>query len=112
MTAPDAQQFQVSLRADTTVLEAQIADLTAKVDNLVAYLHGQAMPGAYTPAQAAEALKVSEDLVYELIRTKRLPAVRVGERNLRIPARALQAYLDGDIPRENPAAKAVVPFRR
>ena len=87
-------------------------ELTAKVESIAAYVQERTSPGAYTPAQVAELLQVDIDLVYRLIREHQLRAVRIGERNLRIPARALEAYLAGEpISREIPARR-VLPLRR
>lgn len=46
-----------------------------------------------TVAQAAEQLEVSKDLVYGLIDSGALPAVRLGERRLVVPVHELRAFL-------------------
>ena len=111
-TRLDPQPVQLTVRADTSALERKVDELTAKVESIAAYVKERTSPGAYTPAQVAELLQVDVDLVYRLIRENQLRAVRIGERNLRIPARALEAYLAGDIPQQIPARRAVVPIRR
>jgi len=45
-------------------------------------------------AEAAEALGVSDDLIYELTARGELPCVRLGRRKV-IPAVAIQAVIDG-----------------
>lgn len=45
-------------------------------------------------AEAAEALGVSDDLIYELTTRGELPCVRLGRRKV-IPAVAIQAVIDG-----------------
>ena len=111
MTLHEPQPVQLTVQADTSALEAKVDNLAAKLDSLAAYVQEQTSPGAYTPAQVADALQVDVDLVYRLIRENQLRAVRIGERNLRIPARALEAYLAGDIPRQIPERR-VLPLRR
>jgi excisionase family DNA binding protein len=46
-----------------------------------------------TPREVARALRVSPMTVYRLIRSRKLPALRVGN-SFRIPSRALDRYLD------------------
>lgn len=48
---------------------------------------------SYTVAQAADALGCSDWLVRRLIARGRLPAVRLGDRRLAIPGRALEDHL-------------------
>ena len=48
-----------------------------------------------TPAEAAQELGISRILCYQLIREKRLPAVRISDRRLAVPRKALLALLEG-----------------
>lgn len=50
-------------------------------------------PLVYSIAQAAEVLGVSTSLVYRLAKEGELPSVRLGDRRLVVPHRALEAYL-------------------
>jgi excisionase family DNA binding protein len=59
--------------------------------------------GFLTVAETAAELELTESAVYKLITKKKLPAVRVSERNLRISRLALDAYrakLNGQKPPE------------
>ena len=113
MTATqEPQPVQLTVRADTSALERKVDELTAKVESIAAYVKERTSPGAYTPAQVAELLQVDVDLVYRLIRERQLQAVRITERNLRIPARALDAYLAGEAIPRGMSAKRVLPLRR
>jgi len=47
-----------------------------------------------TPAEAAEELGISRLLCYQLIREKRLPAVRISDRRLAVPRKALESLLE------------------
>jgi excisionase family DNA binding protein len=51
------------------------------------------VPVAYRVEEAAEALRVSRSVVYELIRSGRLRTVKVGARRL-VPVSALSECLD------------------
>lgn len=51
------------------------------------------VPVAYEVDEAAEALRLSRSLLYELIRSGRLRSVKAGRRRL-IPVAALGEYLD------------------
>lgn len=51
------------------------------------------VPVAYRVEEAAEALRVSRSVIYELIRSNRLRTVKVGARRL-VPVSALSDYLD------------------
>jgi excisionase family DNA binding protein len=51
------------------------------------------IPVAYRVEEAAEALRVSRSVVYELIRSGRLRTVKVGARRL-VPVSALSECLD------------------
>jgi excisionase family DNA binding protein len=51
-----------------------------------------------TPAEAAEALRVSTDTVLRLISAGTLPAIRVSPRLIRIPAPAFENYQAGSTP--------------
>jgi len=50
----------------------------------------------FSIAEAAEALGVSDDLIYELTARGELPCVRLGRRKL-IPAIAIQAVIDASL---------------
>lgn len=50
--------------------------------------------GLLTVKEAAQLLKVSQNVVYELVRTRQLPAVHIGNR-IRLARRGLVAYLRG-----------------
>jgi excisionase family DNA binding protein len=47
-----------------------------------------------TVVEAARLLGISRNLAYELVRTKQLPAVRVGARRLLIPLSGLKQWLE------------------
>ena len=111
MTRQDQQPLQVTLHADTSLLERKLDELSAKVDSLVALLQGQAPASSYTPAQAAERLQLDRKRVYELLAQGQLQGIRVGQRGWRIPAQALDAFLAG-IPQQIAPAQRVVPLRR
>ena len=54
------------------------------------------MPGRwYSIKEAAEALGVSHDTVTRLVEREELPAIRVSERIIRIPAPAFEFYASG-----------------
>ncbi|MCA1683881.1 MAG: helix-turn-helix domain-containing protein [Actinobacteria bacterium] len=57
---------------------------------------GEQMPGklVLSIAEAAEALGVSDDLIYELTARAELPCLRLGRRKV-IPTVAIQAVIDG-----------------
>jgi len=48
---------------------------------------------AYSVEEAAKALSIGVCLCRELIRQKKLPAIRVGERRLILPKAALEKFL-------------------
>lgn len=48
----------------------------------------------YSIAETAELLSISVCLCRELVRQKRIPAIRLGERRLIVPSAALKAALD------------------
>ena len=48
----------------------------------------------YTVTQAAEMLQISAATAYNLANTGRLPAIRISDRRLVIPRRALEALLE------------------
>jgi excisionase family DNA binding protein len=50
-------------------------------------------PLLYTAEEAAEVMKVSRSTVYDLMRERRLPSVKIG-RARRIPVHALHTFLD------------------
>ena len=52
-----------------------------------------------TPAEAADALRVSTDSVLRLVSTGELPAIRVSPRVIRIPTPAFEAFAAGRRPR-------------
>ncbi len=45
--------------------------------------------------EVAKILRVDKQRVYELVRTKKIPTIRVGERQYRFDAGALQSWIDG-----------------
>jgi excisionase family DNA binding protein len=47
----------------------------------------------YTPEEAAEVLKVSRSTVYDLMRERKIPSVKIG-RARRIPVHALRRFVD------------------
>jgi excisionase family DNA binding protein len=55
----------------------------------------QLHPRWYTPKEAAERLRVSHDTITRLIARGELPAIRLSERILRIPAPALHRLESG-----------------
>lgn len=50
------------------------------------------VPVAYNVAEAAAALRISRDTIYELIRSRQLRTIRVGSRRL-VPVIALNEYV-------------------
>lgn len=48
----------------------------------------------YTVEEAAQVLGVSRGLAYELVRTGRIPSVRLGQRRIIIPRGSLEAFLN------------------
>lgn len=52
-----------------------------------------------TPAEAADALRVSTDTVLRLVSSGELPAIRVSPRVIRIPIPAFEAFAAGRQPR-------------
>lgn len=44
-------------------------------------------------SEVAARLSLEESTVYKMVRQKRLPSIRIGEKAVRIPAGALEAYL-------------------
>jgi len=54
----------------------------------------KASPLAVPVPEAARLLGISRNLAYDLVRTRELPAVRVGERRLLIPVAALKQWLE------------------
>ena len=53
-------------------------------------------PVVYRVDEAAEALRISRDTVYELIRSGRLRTIKVGTRRL-VPLVALHEYVSGEL---------------
>jgi excisionase family DNA binding protein len=51
--------------------------------------------GALSPTQVAEKLGVHKDTVLRLLRSGRLPAVKLGHRTWRITEEALQSFITG-----------------
>jgi excisionase family DNA binding protein len=54
------------------------------------------VPVAYRVDEAAEALRVSRDSIYELIRSGRLRTIKVGKRRL-VPLVALTEYVTAEM---------------
>jgi excisionase family DNA binding protein len=52
-----------------------------------------AMQKIYTAPEVAKLLRVKKSYVYELVASKRLKAVKLSERRLRIPESAVEEYL-------------------
>lgn len=52
----------------------------------------------YTPKEVAEALRISDDAVLDLIHRGDMPALRVSARIIRIPAAAFDAWREGRKP--------------
>jgi excisionase family DNA binding protein len=50
---------------------------------------------AYSAAEVSELTGLSTDRIYELCRRGKLPHVRVGERQILIPRRKLERWLEG-----------------
>jgi excisionase family DNA binding protein len=48
----------------------------------------------YTVAETASILRLSKKSVYDLIRENRLPAIRLGKRQLRISFKDLEAFIE------------------
>lgn len=55
----------------------------------------QVEPRFYTIAEACDVLKVSENTLRKLIDEGQIPTIRVGERLVRIPARAIDEFGQG-----------------
>jgi excisionase family DNA binding protein len=51
----------------------------------------------YTIEQVARALKISKPSAYKLVRTGAIPVIRVGEHLMRVPKRALDKLLEGEM---------------
>jgi excisionase family DNA binding protein len=51
-------------------------------------------PVAYSVEEAAKALRLSRETLYELIRSQRLRSIKVGRRRL-VPLSALTEFVDG-----------------
>jgi excisionase family DNA binding protein len=54
--------------------------------------HTYTMESLYTPLQVAELLQVTRRTIYIWIKTKKLAAVRAGNR-VRIPAKSVETFL-------------------
>ena len=52
----------------------------------------------YTPKEVAEALRISDDAVLDLIHRGDMPALRVSARIIRIPAAGFDAWREGRKP--------------
>lgn len=55
-------------------------------------------PRVYTVEEVADILKVKPRTIYNLVKDGALPAVKIGERQMRITGEALDAYLRGTKP--------------
>lgn len=51
----------------------------------------------YTPAEAADRMRLSRGYIYNLVRLGKLRAYRTGQRTIRIPKSAIIAYQVGGI---------------
>jgi len=60
----------------------------------------------YSITETAELLRISVCLCRELVRQKRIPAIRLGERRLIVPSAALKAALDKMLSEGQEQAKA------
>lgn len=61
--------------------------------------HGEQMEKRYyTPAEVAQILNVSPATVLRLIRSGRMPAIRVSERIYRIPIPGFERFQAGQVP--------------
>ena len=45
--------------------------------------------------EVAELLRVDKQRIYELVRTKQIPVIRLGERQYRFSAQAIEQFLNG-----------------
>ncbi len=45
--------------------------------------------------EVAELLRVDKQRIYELVRTKQIPVIRLGERQYRFSAQAIEQFLHG-----------------
>lgn len=54
------------------------------------------VPVVYRVDEAAEALRISRDTIYELIRSGRLRTIKLGARRL-VPVVALHEYVSGEL---------------
>ena len=63
------------------------------------------LPRTYTIEQVAEILQVNERVVYNLVHTGELRAIRVG-RQFRIPQEVLDAFMRGERPEEGRGERA------
>jgi excisionase family DNA binding protein len=62
-----------------------------------------------TVPQAARLLQVSRNTAYELIGRGELPAIRLGERLIRIPRFALESWIRRQVPPEEPLGEGRQP---
>lgn len=60
----------------------------------IVYPPAPPVPVTYNVDEAAQALRISRALLYQLIRSGRLRTVKIGSRRL-VPVDALREYIDG-----------------
>jgi excisionase family DNA binding protein len=70
------------------------------MDDIMHMWHTRAV---LTPAEAARVLRMSRSKTYAMIRSGELPAIHIG-RAVRVPVRALEAWIDEQAARERRAA--------
>ncbi len=51
-------------------------------------------PTVLTPNEVAQILRINKNLVYELLRSKQIPSIKLGNRKIVIPRKALDKLLE------------------
>jgi excisionase family DNA binding protein len=64
------------------------------------------MNGVMTPQEVADRLKLNKDTVLRLIRSGKLPAVKIGSKTYRITEDALAAFMRGEQPKTTKNTKS------